>query len=182
MNNQENEFQILRIVIASNISGTVLADYTLPEWTYIKEDKAIARLFQTLMSIPKEFDNETLKQVSFKVSEDTIPQVSRHSNAGTQNLNLNLAMTMKNDIIVGLFYSVEDEDQIPLLYSTFQSLTDQLYEKFAKDHLEFYLSIRAELEKAFQLSEDLPVEINRRFATFVDKIPELLHQNRYCEL
>ncbi|KAH0791523.1 hypothetical protein GPJ56_004581 [Histomonas meleagridis] len=132
------------------------------------------------MSIPKEFDNESLRQVSFKVGEESMPQVSRHSNAGIQNTNLNLAMTMKNDIIVGLFYSVEDEDQIPKLYSTFQSLTEQLYEKFAEDHLDFYLSIRAELEKAFQLSEDLPVEINRRFATFVDKIPALLHEHNYC--
>ncbi|KAH0788910.1 hypothetical protein GPJ56_007205 [Histomonas meleagridis] len=159
MNNHENDFQILRIVIASNISGTVLADYALPEWTYIKEDKAIARLFQTLMSIPKEFDNESLRQVSFKVGEESMPQVSRHSNAGIQNTNLNLAMTMKNDIIVGLFYSVEDEDQIPNYISTFQSLTRTVhYEKFAEDQYLFYLSIEQSSRRHSNSAKIFPVK------------------------
>ena len=156
-------FNTLRVVVASNISGTVLTDYPLKDWTFnIEEKSTLARLFQTLVSIPKEFPNETLQQVSFKVDEKS--SARRGSNVESTP-NLNLAIFMKRDVIIGIFYDVAEENEIPKLYDYFQSLAKRIYKEFKIDHMEYYESpkIKHELEKAFQESKDLSVESNTRF-------------------
>lgn len=170
-------FNILRVAVASNISGTVLTDYPLKDWTFNAEEKStLARLFQTLVSIPKEFPNEELQQVSFNVeSRSGARRVSNSETTGAPNLNL--AIIMKRDVIVGVFYDVADESEIPKLYEYFHSLVKRIYSEFEADHMEYYESpkIKHELEKAFQESKDLSVESNTRFQGFAEKIKQILN-------
>lgn len=169
--------EILRVVVVSNISGTVLTDYATEDWTYNKEDKAIGSLFRTLVAIAKDFDEGIVHFVSFKMPASTNPAQSRRG-CNSEPVNLNLALTMKNAIITGVFYKVKGDDSRVVENENpwVEGVANKIYEAFAADHLDFYCSIKPALEEAFQKSEDLPQEMSDRFAAFSDKIPGIISQ------
>jgi hypothetical protein len=163
--------RVLRVAVASNITGTTLADYTFSSWVYPKED-SVARLFQSLLGMAREFDDGLVQFVSFQLPT----AVARSMAPGAEYENLNVALTMANDIIASVFYQIRAEEppaiekQIPSI----QSLAQRVLDAFSADHLDFYLSIRAQLDEAFQTNEPLPADISDRFAAFVEKIPALV--------
>jgi hypothetical protein len=165
------EAHVLRVTVSSNITGTTLADYAFSRWVYPKED-AVARLFQSLLGMAREFDDGVVQFVSFQLPT----AATRSVGPGADYDNLNVAVAMANDIIASVFYQIRADEppaiekQIPSI----QGLAHRVLEAFSADHLEFYLSIRAQLDEAFQTNEPLEPDVIERFAAFVDKIPALV--------
>jgi hypothetical protein len=167
--------EILRVVIASNISSTVLTDFVLPEWVYLREEKSVANLFRSLLSVAKEFDEGIVHYVSFQVAP------AAHSpprpGVSAESVDLNLALTMSDDVIVGVFYKALVEESVTDRQNSYvEDLAQKIFQAFTAEHLAFYRSLRSTLEQAFQKSEELPREIRSKFASFSEKIPGLLSE------
>ncbi|KAK8857873.1 hypothetical protein M9Y10_012969 [Tritrichomonas musculus] len=176
-----DSLSIKRVVVASNISGTVLTDYITPGYQCTKNDRNLASFFQSIAAIAKEFDNGELQLVSFGQngfgSSSGSPLSGGPSNQQIEPGNLNLALFMENDIIAGILYTDEDDDVSPENREKINQLTRNIHTAFSNDHLEFYKTkeVHEELNNAFQNSEDLPPKIKDRFASFVNKIPGIIN-------
>ena len=166
------EVSVLRVVVVCNVSGTLLADYAKPEWTFNREDKAIGSLVRSLLSIAKEFDDGIVHFVSFKIPAES--QSKQSSANGPPSLNL--AVTLKNDVVTGIFYRVNGSDSklVESQNARVEQVANQIYEGFAAEHLQYYNSIKPQLEEAFQKSEEVPPEKLERLSAFADKIPSFI--------
>ena len=178
MSEESGPFSIKRAVIASNITGTVLAEYILQGYHVIKNDRAIVSLFQTLALIAKEFDDGELQLVSFGPTSghSSSPMSSTSISLPQGPESLNLALFMENGIIAGILYSYKGDD-VPQEYcDELNTLTKKLHKAFSDDHLDFYLSkkVQEQLNTAFQLSEEIPADVKDRFASFTNKIPRII--------
>ena len=168
---------IKRVVVASNISGTVLTDYITPNYQCTKNDRNLASFFQSIAAIAKEFDDGELQLVSFG------PTGSNSSSSpllgGSNDGNLNVALFMENDIISGILYTVESDDVPQDQRTKMSKLARNIHSAFCSDHLDFYQKeeVHKELNNAFQNSEDLPPALKDRFASFVVKIPGIINSS-----
>ncbi|OHT10485.1 hypothetical protein TRFO_20146 [Tritrichomonas foetus] len=170
---------IQRVVVASNISGTVLADYKTPGFSMPHEDQTLASFFRSMMAMAKEFDNGELQLVSFgSPSQPNVSPLINSSNSTVQQpaRSTNLALFMDHDVIVGILYTVLGDDVLPSHREKLNKLTRKLYSGFAEDHLDFYLKedVRKKLDYAFQHSVELPKALQDRFSSFSKKIPPIL--------
>ena len=171
------EAQILRVVIVCNASGILLAEYVKPEWTFLREDKAIGSLLRSLISLAKEFDEGIVHYVSFKSpSESPLAQSRRASTSGP--MNLNLALTLKNDVITGVFYRVlaTDAKVVEAENAGIEAVATKILDEFAREHQEYYVSIKPVLEEAFHKSEDPPPGVLDRLLAYAGKIPGMIDQ------
>jgi hypothetical protein len=168
------EVEIVRVVVASNITNAVLVDHILPEWIYLREVKGIGHLFRTLLTVAKEFDDGFINYIAFQPPTQSYGSPSRR-HIPEDTMDLNLCLTLTNDVVVGIFYQVPGEEGVTENINDYiRSIAERVSAAFELDHGHYYTSIRGYLEEAFQHNEELAPDIVDRFAIFGTKIPLLI--------
>lgn len=165
---------ILRVVIVSDISGTVLADYTTGEWQMTREEKAIGGFLRSLAGLAKDFDEGVIRFVSFRSesSSQTPPNPT-----GIEPPSLSLAITTpSNDVITGVFYKATvPGSRVSEVGSPWVgTIADRVQREFRTEHGTLLDANRRTLDECFQNSSDLPENLAVQFASFVEKVPRLI--------
>ena len=171
---------IRRVVIASNISGTILAEHS--EGNFLKggDGRTIASLLRTMMNIAKGFDKGEIKVVSFGPSNQNLTGSSILASVATSNPtpqpSLNLSVCMKKEVLVGIFYTVQSEEVSTEQCSRVNAITKKIYKAFKEKHMEYYnkKDVQQKLAEAFQKSEELPKKLKERFESFSKEIKPIL--------
>ena len=168
------EVEISRVVISSNISGSVLCDKTL-NWPYVYEHFTIAKLCQVLLQIATEFDDGTVRFASFELPESENAQLSqRTSEQNSETRFLNLGLFLKDDIITALFYKINVDKRDEKHEKYISSMSEKIAAAFSAKHLELHKSLRETLENMVKERATMPEDAAAKFQSFADEIPSLI--------
>ncbi|EAY06955.1 hypothetical protein TVAG_099950 [Trichomonas vaginalis G3] len=174
MSSPPNPVKILRVVISSNISGTVLAEKSI-DWRYTTEHVTIAKLCQVLLQLSTEFDDGTVQFASFEPQENEPPASSRLASQNSETRYLNLGLLLKDDIITAVFYKINADKRQPEHADFISQVSQKIHAAFAAKHLKLHQSLRETLEKIVQEKATMPPDAAAQFASFSDEIPSFVH-------
>ncbi|EAY15382.1 hypothetical protein TVAG_224580 [Trichomonas vaginalis G3] len=175
MSNASKDVKILRIVISSNISGTVLAEKSI-DWKYVTEHVTIAKLCQVLLQLATEFDDGTVQFACFEPTDyDSAALASKNSLSNSETKYLNVGLLLQDDIITAVFYKIQAEKRIPEHADYVTQISKRIHSAFAAKHVELHRSLRSTLEKIVQEKATMPPDAATQFASFSEEIPALLH-------
>ena len=174
MSEQKEEVEILRVVISSNISGSVLCDKTL-NWPFVYEHFTIAKLCQVLLQIATEFDDGKVQFASFELPDQGGGQQNpRLSNQNSETRYLNLGLLLKDDIITALFYKINVDKRTDKHQKYIDMVSSKIADAFAQKHLALHKSLRETLENMVKETATMPPDAVETFQSFAHEIPALV--------
>lgn len=176
MTTAANQVKVLRVVISSNISGSVLAEKSI-DWKYVTEHVTISKLCQVLLQLATEFDDGTVQFASFEPQDNDSPPPSRLSSQNSETKYLNLGLLLKDDIITAVFYKINADKRQPEHADFISQISQKIHSAFAAKHLQLHTSLRSTLEKIIQEKATMPPDAAQQFASFSEEIPSLIHKN-----
>lgn len=173
MSTVSNQVKVLRVVISSNVSGSVLAEKSI-DWKYVTEHVTIAKLCQVLLQLATEFDDGTVQFASFE-PQDNDTHASRLTAQNSETKYLNLGLLLKDDIITAVFYKINADKRVPEHAEFITQISQKIHSAFAAKHLSLHTSLRSTLEKIIQEKATMPADAAQQFASFSEEIPALIH-------
>ena len=136
----KKEVEILRVVISSNISGSVLCDKSL-NWPYINEHFTVAKLCQVLLQLATEFDDGTVQYASFDLPDSGDgAQSSKITSQNSETKYLNLGLSLKDDIITALFYKINVDKRTESHKDYIKNMSKKIAQAFSAKHLQRHQS------------------------------------------
>jgi len=169
-----SEVEILRVVISSNISGSLLCE-KLFRWTYTNEQVVVSKLCQVLIQIAVEFDDGGVQFASFEIPDTGKSPVSESRSAiYDESRNLNLALSIKDDIITAIFYVIHAEKRLESHGEYIENKSHMISQDFCNKYSEFHQSKRSILEGIAKEEIPMPQDMSSRFAEFSDTITQLV--------
>ena len=170
----QKEVEILRVVISSNISGSVLCDKTL-NWPFVYEHFTVAKLCQVLLQLAAEFDDGTVQFASFELPDtDGAPQSQKLISQNSEKRYLNLGLYLKDDIITALFYKINVDKRTEAHGKYITDLSHKISEAFAAKHLALHRSLKETLENMVKERATMPEDAAQKFQSFAEEIPGLI--------
>lgn len=170
----KNEVEILRVVISSNISGSVLCDKAL-NWPFVNEHSTISKLCQVLLQISTDFDDGSVQFASFELPDSGSSNSNTHlANQNSETKYLNLGLKMHDDIITAIFYKINVDKRTEAHTQYISKKSDMISSAFAQKHLKLHQSLRETLENMVKERATMPDDAAATFQSFADEIPHLV--------
>ena len=170
----KQEIEILRVVISSNISGSVLCDNPI-NWNFTNEQVVIAKLCQVLIQLATEFDDGIIQFASFNIPEEEKSQILLGvPNSGERNL-LHLGLQLKDDIITAVFYKILVDKRIDQHNQFISTISTNISNSFLTQFSQLHQSIRPILESIAKEEKSMPLEYSQQFTNFNNEILNLIN-------